>query len=59
MPKVKTQIDKFREAAAALGADVSEPEFEAAVSKVAKAPKLTDAEIKDMARAIRANKASE
>lgn len=38
MPVKKSQVEKFREAAAALGADVSDAEYDAAVEKVAKAP---------------------
>lgn len=53
MPKEKTQIEKFREAAAAIES-VSADEYDDAVSKVAKAPKLTDEEIKELARKLRA-----
>lgn len=49
MAKEKTQIEKFREAAKAIEA-VSDDEYDAAVEKVAKAPKLTDEEIKELAR---------
>lgn len=49
----KSQIEKFREAARALGVDVSDAEFDDAVDKVAKAPKLTDAEIKSIAEKLR------
>ena len=52
MPKQveKSQIEKFREAARALGADEPDGTFEAALAKVAKAPKLTDDEIKALAK---------
>lgn len=53
MPVKKSQVEKFREAAAALGADVSDAEYDAAVAKVAKAPKITDAEIKAVAKTLR------
>jgi hypothetical protein len=49
MAKDKTQIDKFREAAKAIEA-VTDDDYDAAVAKVAKAPKLTDDEIKELAR---------
>ena len=52
MPKEKTQIEKFREAAKAIEA-VSDEDYDEAVSKVAKAPKLTDDEIKELARKLR------
>ena len=52
----KSQIEKFREAAKAIEA-VSDKDYDEAVSKVAKAPKLTDAEIKEMARKRREAKA--
>lgn len=52
----KSQIEKFREAARALGADVDDVEYDAAVAKVAKAPKLTDAEIKELAQHLRDRK---
>lgn len=45
----KKQIDKFREAAAALEA-LSDNSYDAAVAKVAKAKKFTDEEIKELAR---------
>lgn len=52
MAKEKTQIEKFREAAKAIEA-VSDEEYDEAVAKVAKAPKLTDDEIKKLARVAR------
>lgn len=50
--KPKTQQEKFEEAARELGA-VDADSYEAAVQKVAKAPKLTDDEIREMARQLR------
>lgn len=55
MSDKKTQIEKFREAAKELGIDVSDAAYDAAVTKVAKAPKMTDDEIKDFARRQRKN----
>jgi len=44
-----SQLDKFREAARALEA-LSDENYDDAVAKVAKAKKLTDEEIKELAR---------
>ena len=55
MPKEKTQIEKFREAARAIKA-VSDEDYDEAVAKVAKAPKLTDDEIKELAKQQRLHK---
>lgn len=49
----KSQVDKFREAARAFGVDVSDAEYDDAVGKVATAPKLSDAEIRDLAKQLR------
>jgi hypothetical protein len=49
-PAKKTQREKFEEAARELGADTPDDTFEAAVTKVAKAPKITDEEIKEFVR---------
>lgn len=49
MVKDKSQIEKFREAARALK-DVKGEEYDAAVTKVAHAPKLTNEQIKELAR---------
>ena len=46
----KPQIDKFREAARELGTDQSDDAFERAVNKIAHAPKLTNEQIKELAR---------
>lgn len=51
--KEKSQIEKFREAMRELGADADDSAYEAAVEKVAKAPKLTDDEIKALAKRLR------
>ncbi len=51
----KPQIEKFREAAAAIEA-VSDEEYDDAVVKVAKAKKLTDGEIKELVRRRRVNR---
>jgi hypothetical protein len=48
MPKEKTQIEKFREAARELEIDQSDAAFERALKKIAKAPKLSDEEIKNL-----------
>ncbi|MBZ9798879.1 MULTISPECIES: hypothetical protein [unclassified Mesorhizobium] len=50
MPDKKPQIDKFREAARDLKTDQSDESFEAVVKKIAKAPKLTAEQIKNMVR---------
>lgn len=50
MPKEKTQREKFEEAARELGIDEADSAFLAAVAKIAKAPKLSDEEIKELAR---------
>lgn len=46
----KQQIDKFREAARELKTDQSDAAFEAAVNKIAHAPKLTQEQIKEFVR---------
>lgn len=46
----KKQIDKFREAARELGTDQSDEAFESALGKIAHAPKLTNEQIKELAR---------
>ena len=48
-PSKKPQIEKFRQAAEALEA-LSDDTYDNAVAKVAKAKKLTDEEIKALAR---------
>jgi formiminotetrahydrofolate cyclodeaminase len=48
--KEKTQRQKFEEALREHGADDSDDVFESAVRKVAKAPKLSDEEIKRRAK---------
>lgn len=53
------QIDKFRQAARELGLDDDEAEFDAALNKVAHAPKMTDAEIKELARRERTERRKE
>ncbi|MFA6155515.1 hypothetical protein [Mesorhizobium sp.] len=50
----KQQIDKFRDAARKLKGDQSDATFEAAVDKVALAPKLTTEQIKELVRRQRA-----
>ncbi|MGY3328516.1 F0F1-type ATP synthase delta subunit [Mesorhizobium sp. USDA 4775] len=52
MAKDKSQIDKFLEAARALE-DVADEDYDDAVAKVAKAQKLTDEEIKALAKEAR------
>ncbi|MBM2715426.1 hypothetical protein JQK88_30320 [Mesorhizobium caraganae] len=52
MAKDKSQIDKFLEAARALE-DVTDEDYDDAVAKVAKAQKLTDEEIKALAKQVR------
>lgn len=49
MSDKKPQIEKFREAARALES-VGDEEYDDAVAKVAKAQKLSDEEIKELAR---------
>ncbi|WP_292553299.1 hypothetical protein [Mesorhizobium sp.] len=49
MTKEKTQIDKFREAARALGS-VRDDEYDDALAKVAKAEKLSEEQIKELVR---------
>ncbi|AZO60009.1 MAG: hypothetical protein E5X23_28980 [Mesorhizobium sp.] len=44
------QIEKFREAARELKTDQSDEAFEAALGKIAHAPKLTNKQIKELAR---------
>jgi DNA-directed RNA polymerase sigma subunit (sigma70/sigma32) len=56
MPKEKSQIEKFREAMRELGADEDSESYAAAVAKVSKAPKLTDEEIKALAKRTRATR---
>lgn len=46
----KPQIDKFREAARELKTDQSDSAFEAAMDKIAHAPKLTNEQIKELLR---------
>jgi F0F1-type ATP synthase delta subunit len=53
--KPKTQLEKFEEAARKFGA-VDDDAYEAAVAKVARASKLTDEEIKALARQLREKK---
>jgi hypothetical protein len=53
MPDKKSQIEKFREAARELKTDQSDDAFEAAVNKIAHAPKLTNEQIKELARGKR------
>lgn len=53
MSDEKSQIEKFRDAARELGADSDVDAFEAALTKVAKAPKLSDEQIKELARELR------
>ena len=55
MTKEKTQVEKFREAAKAIEA-VSDEDYDEAVSKVAKARKLTDDQIKELAKQLRKQK---
>ena len=50
MAKAKTQREKFEEAARELGADTSDDAFERAVNKIAHAPKLTNEQVKELAR---------
>jgi hypothetical protein len=50
MSKEKSQREKFEEAARELGIDQSDEAFEAALAKIAKSPKLSDEEIKELAR---------
>ena len=46
----KKQVEKFREAARELKTDQSDAAFEAVVNKIAKAPKLTNEQIKELVR---------
>ncbi|RWI95054.1 hypothetical protein [Mesorhizobium sp.] len=46
----KSQIEKFREAARELETDQSDEAFESALGKIAHAPKLTNEQIKELAR---------
>lgn len=46
----KPQIDKFREAPRELKTDQSDAVHEAVVNKIARAPKLTNEQIKELAR---------
>ncbi|MDG4852983.1 MULTISPECIES: hypothetical protein [unclassified Mesorhizobium] len=48
--KPKSQLDKFKEAARDLKTDQSDAAFEAVVNKIAHAPKLTNEQIKELAR---------
>lgn len=52
MPKSvgKSQIEKFRDAARELKTDQSDAAFEAIVTKIAKAKKLTPEQIKEFVR---------
>jgi hypothetical protein len=50
MPDKKPQIEKFREAARELKTDQSDAAFEAVVNKIARAPKMTQEQIKEFAR---------
>ncbi|MER9080038.1 hypothetical protein [Mesorhizobium sp. M0220] len=60
MAKEKTQVEKFRDAARKLKGDPSDAAFDAAVDKIAHAPKLTQEQIKEFARRRReASKPSE
>jgi DNA-directed RNA polymerase sigma subunit (sigma70/sigma32) len=52
----KSQIEKFREAMREFGADADGDAYEAAVERVAKAPKLSDDEIKELAKRMRKSK---
>jgi hypothetical protein len=52
MPDKKPQIEKFRDAVRELGIEDADEAFEAAVTKVAKAPKLSAEEIKELAKQI-------
>ena len=52
----KSQREKFEEAARELDADGDGDAFEIALAKVAKAPKLSDAEIKALAKQLRESK---
>lgn len=49
----KSQIEKFRDAMREFGAEADDPAYVTAVKQVAKAPKLTDDEIKALAKCIR------
>jgi DNA-directed RNA polymerase sigma subunit (sigma70/sigma32) len=56
MPHNKTQREKFEEAVREFGVDENARAYDAAVEKVAKAPKLTDDEIKALAKRLRSGK---
>jgi hypothetical protein len=49
-PDHKMQLQKFEEAARELKTDQSDAAFEAVVDKIAKAPKLTNEQIKELVR---------
>ncbi|MGX5829822.1 hypothetical protein [Mesorhizobium sp. 43Arga] len=49
-PDHKTQRQKFEDAARELETDQSDEAFEAALGKIAHAPKLTNEQIKELAR---------
>ncbi|MBZ9748206.1 hypothetical protein LB516_23505 [Mesorhizobium sp. CO1-1-7] len=46
----KSQLDKFREAARELKTDQSDAAFDAVLDKIARAPKLTNEQIKELVR---------
>jgi hypothetical protein len=46
----ESQVEKFRKAVRELGTDQSDDAFERAVNKIAHAPKLTNEQIKELAR---------
>lgn len=50
MPREKTQKEKFEQAARELETDQSDAAFEAIVTKIAKAPKLTAEQIRELVR---------
>ncbi|TPI30891.1 hypothetical protein FJW07_29010 [Mesorhizobium sp. B3-1-9] len=52
-PADKPQIEKFRDAARELKTDQSDETFEKAIDKIAHAPKLTNEQIKELARRTR------
>lgn len=56
MSDKKPQIDKFREAVRELKTDQSDAAFEAVVHKIAKAPKLTNEQIKELVHRQRQEK---
>lgn len=49
----ESQVEKFRKAARELGTDQSDEAFESALGKIAHAPKLTNEQIKELARRSR------